>query len=769
MQIGKSSGRRSNQQPINTSERSRATKTQDTNISASDYPTIKLAPTGSDTTRKEQQSLEKRAIDAVDGTEPPKHAKFGIRVLPVTLHARSKDHTDNEHNIAIEQELSTDRVKAEDEGKDVKAILTKGLQNLKEKINQNTLGRKKKEGELQENAPPEPAARTKTPVPVTEQPEACTDVPEEVARAGAMARNNRKSVSAESLAARRPAAELPVMTPHDSDTSSEGSHPRPKKTKGKAPAPPQVAKETDSGVMAHSIFEPPQADSDSEAEGMELTCTHATVHHNSAPEEPDSGRKAASLGDLSRLDDPTSSGPLERAVSLDLDASHGKKRKAPPPPPEDFPGAFEDGAGYRKEPRLEGYSTFQRRLKKSSDFGTLEDALQDSDNEDSASFNKKSNSPEPVTDLSSLAATNIQEFSTWLEEVRKPQSEIPADHHLTLNVNSETTSLEHEVGDELLTRGSAAWDISTSSEIGNNSDILYSSALSTEIGDDVTSLDASTPTLATQSQRQDPDIIRGSTPSSVTFDLNPETIKALDQDTAIDVVVSSHQAVSSPDTSPTEPVVNSTQTSDHTFSSSQITQPAFTFSVNGFNLQEPSRTVLLISQPNSLDPEVEEVPPAEDDTPPQLPTSPPPTASPTYVTEIRVSTPSTPTTPRTKPQRKDLSPDVSRIPIRTMKSETGQKVLAAIQSLAAKEMGKGSFEIDTKQTVPSVAGFYLKKVPPAVPPRRGDASHQWAEGMAKERVNGTPLHLQMQTGVSLPVKTSGTKIVFESPEHNEEF
>ena len=118
---------------------------------------------------------------------------------------------------------------------------------------------------------------------------------------------------------------------------------------------------------------------------IELNSSHITIHHSPSSElENESTRKAASLGDLSRLDSEQPMSILERAVSLDLadgGTPHGsKKRKAPMPPPgEDYLGAPEgdEGIAHRKEPRLDSaMDTFQRRrLKKSSDWGTLEEAL----------------------------------------------------------------------------------------------------------------------------------------------------------------------------------------------------------------------------------------------------------------------------------------------------------------------------------------------------------------------------------------------------------
>ncbi|KAJ4442435.1 hypothetical protein ANN_04021 [Periplaneta americana] len=127
---------------------------------------------------------------------------------------------------------------------------------------------------------------------------------------------------------------------------------------------------------------------------IELNSSHITIHHSPSSDtvqlESESTRKAASLGDLSRLDSEQPMSILERAVSLDLadggGTPHGsKKRKAPlPPPGEDYLGGMpdgEDGVAHRKEPRLDSaMDTFQRRrLKKSSDWGTLEEALMQTD------------------------------------------------------------------------------------------------------------------------------------------------------------------------------------------------------------------------------------------------------------------------------------------------------------------------------------------------------------------------------------------------------
>nr|CAD7202593.1 unnamed protein product [Timema douglasi] len=152
---------------------------------------------------------------------------------------------------------------------------------------------------------------------------------------------------------------------------------------------------------------------------IELNSSHITIHHSPPPDmaalENENTRKAASLGDLSRLDSEQPMSILERAVSLDLadgGTPHGtKKRKAPLPPPGDefLPSCqdSDDGTSYKKEPRLDGaMDTFQRRrLKKSSDWGTMEEALQQTDAPPSS--HKSFTDPKTLNTFSSVTETHI--------------------------------------------------------------------------------------------------------------------------------------------------------------------------------------------------------------------------------------------------------------------------------------------------------------------------------------------------------------------------
>ncbi|KAK7602453.1 hypothetical protein V9T40_008042 [Parthenolecanium corni] len=167
----------------------------------------------------------------------------------------------------------------------------------------------------------------------------------------------------------------------------------PKAAKRKAPRPPEASADTSSSdersavqvasgdfnllneiddeVKKHSA----EGDSDSESGDrdrvpgttIQLNASHVTVHHGA----DDVSRKAASLGDLSKIEgDGPRAQPLERAVSLEL-AEHTpratKKRKAPCPPEESAAG---DGANEQCD--SVGAEPGAAKLKKSSTFGTLE-------------------------------------------------------------------------------------------------------------------------------------------------------------------------------------------------------------------------------------------------------------------------------------------------------------------------------------------------------------------------------------------------------------
>ncbi|KAI4474712.1 hypothetical protein M0802_015479 [Mischocyttarus mexicanus] len=141
-----------------------------------------------------------------------------------------------------------------------------------------------------------------------------------------------------------------------------------------------------------------ESDTDSEVQNsfttIELNSADITIHRTPVPEvnddeDDDVYRKAASLGDLSKYESKTST-PLERAQSLDMTDTGLKKRKAPLPP-EDINESTEDLT------KLDQMDTFDKcKLKKSNEWGTLEDVLWTKEDEDDKSkkprTRKKSNS-----------------------------------------------------------------------------------------------------------------------------------------------------------------------------------------------------------------------------------------------------------------------------------------------------------------------------------------------------------------------------------------
>lgn len=130
-----------------------------------------------------------------------------------------------------------------------------------------------------------------------------------------------------------------------------------------------------------------ETDNHSSVNTIELNSSDITIHHAEAESEV-KDRKTASTGDLSKIHktQKSNTGTLERAQSLDITDTGiplTKKRKASKDEDElksDSDDSFCDNTIKNKEPRLslalDGLDTFQRnRLKKSTEWGNLEDAI----------------------------------------------------------------------------------------------------------------------------------------------------------------------------------------------------------------------------------------------------------------------------------------------------------------------------------------------------------------------------------------------------------
>lgn len=301
----------------------------------------------------------------------------------------------------------------------VKSLLVKGYNNLKEKLHNAT---SKLEKEYEEEA----SMKTNDVSPVLnlslnskcddtksissnqdKQVEKTNyrsgeahDIPEEVEKAGMAARSNRKSIIEDGKNWDRLAIEAQKETERrrkdsvSGDSSNEGDTSSQKKNKRKAPPPPQVKPDEETLKTPSEVDEVDSKDSLSEKNNsmdsvdtdseqgdksgttIELNSSHITVHH--APDS-ETSRKTASLGDLSRIGNEQPIVVLERAVSLDLaDGTPGgsKKRKAPLPPQEEF--SDDGGLTFSKEAKID--PSVHTRLKHSSDFGRLEDAVKLNEN-----------------------------------------------------------------------------------------------------------------------------------------------------------------------------------------------------------------------------------------------------------------------------------------------------------------------------------------------------------------------------------------------------
>ncbi|KAK2582135.1 hypothetical protein KPH14_004500 [Odynerus spinipes] len=366
-------------------------------------------------------TLERRHDEAKNN-----HHKFGIKVLPALDGTVHRIENQNEHNTNLERRHSK------------KLDVEKHMASPARAENITNLSKSSKHGLETNSIDVLDNADKSTNNEVIAIP---SEVPAEVHNAAMAARRNRKNSS-----------ELLNSPKISSTESNEIEDPKsPPKNKRKAPAPPKsISNEPDVVTPAKKIVPPTrlhdpekedaidsiadyteslneyvnkvrettddtevrrprleshivhrrnsESDTDSEVQNsfttIELNPADITIHRTPVPEvndddEDDVYRKAASLGDLSKYESKTST-PLERAQSLDMTDTGSKKRKAPLPP-EDINESTEDLT------KLDQMDTFDRRkLKKSNEWGTLEDVLWTKDEEDERSkkprMRKKSNS-----------------------------------------------------------------------------------------------------------------------------------------------------------------------------------------------------------------------------------------------------------------------------------------------------------------------------------------------------------------------------------------
>jgi len=351
-----------------------------------------------------EQSLEKRHEETKNN-----HYKFGIKVLPALDGTVHRIENQNEHNTNLERRHSRKM--------DAEKLLSANRHSVTP-CNAATDDKKICNERLQQHA--DHNAKTTADVRsvdisdkgnknVDEGFNIPSEVPTEVHNAAMAARRNRKS-SSEPLNA------------HKAISESEGAK-SPQKNKRKAPAPPKSASDaampsarkdaidtidsiadyteslcdyinkvrenTDTAAAdarrhrleCQSTVNRRNSESDTDSEmqnsftTIELNPSDITIHRTPVPEmndqedEDDIYRKAASLGDLSKYENKTAA-TLERAQSLDMGAETGAKKRKAPLPPDDINESTEDLT------KLDQIDTFDRRkLKKSNEWGTLEDVI----------------------------------------------------------------------------------------------------------------------------------------------------------------------------------------------------------------------------------------------------------------------------------------------------------------------------------------------------------------------------------------------------------
>ncbi|EFN84799.1 Periaxin [Harpegnathos saltator] len=384
----------------------------------SNYSTMNSTQKSSKSPVATGQSLERRHDETKNN-----HHKFGIKVLPALDGTVHRIENQNEHNTNLERRhsrkmdaekllVANRQSSSSDTPSDDRKVYSERYQQRDDSASTRITVDSRSVDDLDKSTIGKSASETIN-IP--------SEVPAEVHNAAMAARRNRKSYP---------------ETLKTSSLESEGGK-SPQKNKRKAPAPPKntvdaaVAPATKKDAMIDTIDSiadyteslcnyvnkvrdnhaaerqhrlesqsmanrrNSESDTDSEMQNsfttIELNPADITIHRTPVPEanddeedEDDMYRKAASLGDLSKYESKAAA-TLERAQSLDMTAADtgAKKRKAPLPP-EDINESTEDLS------RLDQIDTFDRRkLKKSNEWGTLEDVIWSEDSTVSAEADEK--------------------------------------------------------------------------------------------------------------------------------------------------------------------------------------------------------------------------------------------------------------------------------------------------------------------------------------------------------------------------------------------
>lgn len=383
-----------------------------------------------------------------------KYQKFGVKVLPMEQQKSPKSTEQNENNINIER--FSDEPKSIVIGIDEVDVRDKKPEDISDR-----------HFARQSSLTGSGIKRDANGIP--------QEIPNHMLNAAVAARKNRKGSADKS------------MEKDDGD----GWKNTPKKQKGKAPAPPEekskgasleklqqhyddietvtesatvLNKSDDSLGKENAVDESKEkvpkeeikdynSDSDVETDNqssvntIELNSSDITIHQAEEAEEIQN-RKTASTGDLTKINRKKSgTGTLERAQSLDITDTGipaiTKKRKAGEDVNSDddlYCSALID-----KEPRLslilDGLNTFQRnRLKKSTEWGNLEDAILKLENESVSSSEKFSlDTPDGSMDRSFDFGAKSPEFDALVNKINEIKQETPEKDVDAKEINEQVT------------------------------------------------------------------------------------------------------------------------------------------------------------------------------------------------------------------------------------------------------------------------------------------------------------------------------------------
>ncbi|KAJ3663498.1 hypothetical protein Zmor_007754 [Zophobas morio] len=326
----------------------------------------------------------------------------------------------------------------------------------------------------------------------------------------------------------------------------------PKKTKGKAPAPPEekpkepekpkdnldeiqaigddfeealpktnienLEEEIEVELRAKANVKDYNSDSDLETDNqssvntIELNSSDITIHH-AEDNEDRQNRRTASTGDLTKIQRTrkSSSGTLERAQSLDITDTSiptlTKKRKGGRI--EDDMGSQEDIFGkvmMSKEPRLslilDGLNTFQRnRLKKSTEWGNLEDAILKLNQEDE-SFSS-SNQNLSLDNMNFELGEKTVEFDALVNKINEIKRESMELSETIKEENAPPVKPEKKIKNQIW----PTFDLETSGNKANGSAI----AAATRVEEKIT-LDDNPRLLTVEKRQRKPPLLEPSEP-----------------------------------------------------------------------------------------------------------------------------------------------------------------------------------------------------------------------------------------------------------------